>query len=387
MIRSSATELQAPPSLTATSFEPNSKLKRVLHIVNGEHFAGAERVQDLLALNLPQHGYEAGFVCIKAKEFVHQRKNISDLCAIDFRFPFSRSAVNKIASIAQSEGYSAIHSHTMRSSWAAIEVGRVTGLPTVHTMHDMFFANNSPIHRWLLNRFTISRLRQADVVTTVSPQTQRLAERLRLGKTRTMILNGVPDAEVGFTRSRPEQEWTIGTVGLLRPGKGIEVLLKALAHLRGSVPAARLIVVGSFGDPGYENEIRGLVDSLSLSDDVKFVGFQSDVASFLRAFDLFVMPSTAPEGLPMVLLEAMAHGLPTIGSAVPGVEDVLSSGGGGTLFPAGDEKALAERLEDFTQGREDYLEMSQTATSRHRKEFSVSRMAQEFAAVYDGLGN
>ena len=84
----------------------------------------------------------------------------------------------------------------------------------------------------------------------------------------------------------------------------------------------------------------------------------------------------------MVLLEAMAHGLPTIGSQVAGVGDVLQSGTDGLLFPAGDDKALADAVEEFVSGRANWKKMSTAARDRHDAEFSAKRMASEFAEVY-----
>ena len=128
-----------------------------------------------------------------------------------------------------------------------------------------------------------------------------------------------------------------------------------------------------------------LVDELGVGELIEFAGFSSDVPSHLKRFDLFVMPSVGPEGLPMVLLEAMAHGLPTIGSAVAGVGDVIQPNVEGILFSAGDDDALAEAVEQFTSGRADWDAMCAAAKQRHDCEFSARRMASEFAEIYRGV--
>ncbi len=87
----------------------------------------------------------------------------------------------------------------------------------------------------------------------------------------------------------------------------------------------------------------------------------------------------------MVLLESMAHSLPTIGSAVAGVRDVVRPGVDGLLFPPGDDAALADAVESFVSGEVDWSSMASAARERHADEFSAQRMASEFAEVYRAL--
>ncbi len=356
---------------------------RVLHVVNGEYYAGAERVQDLLALHLPEFGCEVGFACVKADQFPSKRQcSEAPLAKTSMSHPWNRQGVRDIVDLVNDGNYDLIHSHTPRSAWAAVRAAQLVDCPIVHTMHDVSLGQKCNAARKTLNRFTISRLRNVDVVTTVSPVSQSLAERLRLGKRSQMILNGVPAARSDFQRTRPSDTWTLGTVGLIRPCKGIEVLIRAIATLRSRQCPARASVVGTFYTPEYEREVMALVDELGVGDLIDFVGFSSDVPSHLEKFDLFVMPSVGPEGLPMVLLEAMAHSLPTIGSAVAGVGDVVVSGEEGFLFPAGDDEKLANAVQQFTSGQANWKAMSEKAKVRHENEFSARRMASEFVEIY-----
>ena len=356
---------------------------RVLHIVNGEYYAGAERVQDLLALHLPEFECESGFVCVKADQFPTKRMcQRVPLSSVTFNHPLQRQAVNKIGDVFSKGKYDLLHSHTPRSAWAALAASDMVGCPIVHTMHDVSLRQHSSPARWLFNKYTIARLQKADVVTTVSPESHRLADQFGLGRKRRMILNGVPSARTDFRRKPPGEYWTIGTVGLIRPCKGIEVLIRALAELRSRHCNVRAVAVGTFYQDDYEREVMSLVDELDVNDLIDFVGFSSDVPGHLENFDLFAMPSVGPEGLPMVLIEAMAHGLPAIGSDVPGVGDIVRSGEDGLLFPPGDHRALADGIARFVDGELDWHSISQSVQTRHASEFSAQRMAGEFAEVY-----
>jgi glycosyltransferase involved in cell wall biosynthesis len=374
-------------SLNATTFTTPivvpPKTLRVLQVVNGQHYAGAGRVQDLLALHLPQYACQSDFVCVKPDVFPAKRQSQqTTLHEIPLRHPWSKSAIARIARIASEGDYDVLHSHTPRSSWAALSAGQLTGIPVVHTMHDVFFSLGGSLAKRLQNRYSIGRLQNADFVTTVSPESMLLATKLGLGKSRRMILNGVPVASPPVNRQRPTKLWTLGIVGLIRPCKGIEVLIRAISELHDRGRDIKLIVVGTFHDDEYEQEVLQLVHSLGVAHLIDFVGFTTDVPTQLRRMDLFVMPSIGPEGLPMVLLEAMAHGLPAIGSDVRGVGDVICHQQDGLIFPNGDHQKLADAVDTFIHGETDYVEMSQTVQARHAADFSASRMAGEFAKVY-----
>ncbi len=380
------TDLAVPPVAAA-----KTSRVRVLHVINGEYYAGAERVQDLLAQHLPETGCDVGFACVKADQFPLQRKcQDVPLRRTPLRHPWSSGAVGDIVQLIRQHKYDIVHSHTPRSVWAAARAAKIVGCPLVHTMHDVSLGQQVGLARKALNAYTIARLRSVDFVTTVSQSTHSLAQQLKLGKRRQLILNGVPAARPGFKRTQPGDSgefsrWNLGTVGLIRPCKGIEVLIRAVARLRRRGCPAAATIVGTFYTEQYQREIMELVQQLGVGDLIDFVGFSNDVPTQLETFDLFVMPSVGPEGLPMVLLESMAHSLPTIGSAVAGVGDVVRPGVDGLLFPPGDAEALADAVESFISGDVDWLSISQAAYDRHANEFSVQRMASEFAKVYREL--
>lgn len=370
------------PTIDLPSADASFRLLKVLHVVNGEYYAGAERVQDLLALNLPELGCLPGFVCVKPGRFAEARrsKNVP-LVSIPLGHPWDKRAIEAIAELVRSEGYDLLHAHTPRSAWAALSAGRIAGRPVVYTLHDLLLDQAETPARRLFNRYTIRRLRQAAFVMAVSPEGYRLAERLRLGKSRGLVLNGVPAAGSLVDRPAPS-EWTLGTVSLIRPCKGIEVLIRATARLRDRGRKVKTVIVGPFHTPEYEREIRDLIDSLRVAEAIELAGFSDDVPAHLRTFDLFILPSVGPEGMPMVMLEAMAHGVPVVGSDVPGIGDVLRDGIEGRVVRAGSDRALADGIEDFLLGRCDWQQARHAVLRRHREAFSDKRMARETAGVY-----
>jgi len=386
MLPCNLSNTSASDFVATTLAEPKTQKRiKVLHVVNGEYYAGAEKVQDLLALHSRQFGIDSGFACVRGNQFPLKREcQNAPLETHNLAHPWHFNSIKSIVKMVETGDYDLLHAHTPRSGWAALSAGKLSGRPVAYTVHDMFLGQKSGVLRTAFNRYSIRRLQHADFVTTVSPETTQLAEQLGLGKSRRMILNGVPAAP-NFNRQPPGKTWTLGSVGLIRPCKGIEVLIESIAILKKRNCPIRATIVGTFYTESYQQEIMQLVAKNGLTADIEFPGFTTDVPAHLKNFDLFAMPSVEPEGLPMVLLEAMAHGLPMIGSDVPGVRDAITHDSDGYIFPNKNPEALANTVQNFITGKINWLRLSKNAKSRHHEQFSAERMAQEFSEVYHNL--
>jgi glycosyltransferase involved in cell wall biosynthesis len=196
------------------------------------------------------------------------------------------------------------------------------------------------------------------------------------------VPNGVPSVPAAFDRSAPAGTWTLGTVALFRPRKGAEVLLESLAALRSCGVDVRLRAVGGFETLAYETAILGLADRLGLRGAIDWVGFTRNVDAELAKIDLFVLPSLFGEGLPMVVLEAMAAGLPVVATRVEGVPEAVVHRETGLLVDPESVSQLASAIRQFTSGEVDYAAMSRNGRERHTALFSDVAMARKVASVY-----
>ncbi|HHK41670.1 MAG TPA: glycosyltransferase family 1 protein [Planctomycetaceae bacterium] len=367
---------------------PTTATRRVLHVINGEHYAGAERVQDLLAEHLKPLNIETHFVCVKHDTFEARRHwKDAPLTSIPVRSPWPRSAIRQLADRLRREAFDLVHAHTPRSLWLAAPAADRARLPLVYTLHDVSL--NEPVS-WLRRRLrnrTLRLLRRADAVIAVSPAALEVAESLELGVTRILVPNGVPRRE--RAKEYPGSPPVFGTVGLLRPRKGIETLVEAAGYLRAQGADFRLRIVGPWENPEYARLIQREVARAGIEEYTEFPGFVSDVDRALGEFDWFVMPSVLAEGTPMVVLEAMAAGIPVIGSRVPGVVELIRSGVDGYLVPPGDARQLADQMATACQiaaaKTRKWSDMSEQAWRRQRALYSAEVMAERTAACYQRL--
>ena len=371
---------QSPPP----SLGPLRSAVRVLHLINGQHFSGAERVQDLLALRLPEFGFEVGFACLKPERFPRMRRSqTSELITAGMRHRLDWSCARRLADHVRKQDYRILHAHTPRTLVVARLVARRTGLPLVYHVHspagrDSTHGLKNRINQWVETRC----LPSADRLICVSQSIARHMRSLGIEPDKIDVVpNGVPASD--HQRSAPlGNHWTVGTVALIRPRKGIEVLLDAVAQLKKLGTSVSLLAVGPFETVRYEAEIMDRVERLGIGSQITWTGFCTDVESKLHQMDLFVLPSLFGEGLPMVVLEAMAVGLPVIASRVEGTPEAVRDGVDGLICEPGDPADLADKIRSLIERRYQWHSLGQSARQRQRALFSDASMARGVAVVY-----
>lgn len=357
----------------------------VLHVINGEHFAGAERVQDLLALRLPDFGFHLGFACVKPDRFPAARRSLdAPLYRTAMRSRIDVRPAWTLAKILRSEGYRILHAHTPRTAMLGRLAAVLAGVPLVYHVHSP--TSRDTTARWtnrlngLVERWSIAK---ASRMIVVSESLRRHMETEGFDPSRlTVVHNGVPRVEPVPVRARPAGTWTLGTVALFRPRKGTETLIDALALLRQQGLPVRLRAVGPFETPEYEALLKARVAARGLEEHVVWVGFSEHVNAELASMDLFALPSLFGEGLPMVVLEAMAAGVPVVATDVEGLPEAIEDGRDGLLVPPGDPGALAGAIARVVRGDVDWWELRAQALLRQAGEFSDRSMAAGVAAVY-----
>lgn len=259
-------------------------------------------------------------------------------------------------------------------SWAAVGAAREMDIPIAGTFHANY--PKGCIHYSLFEPVLTPYFRSLDAAIAVSPTAVRTVARYFPGEYR-IVPNGVDVGRFhpsGSARN-PHQ---ILFVGRSVTRKGLPVLLAALPAVLKRVPEARLVVVGG----GYENirvpkallssvEFRGTVDEASL-------------VSNMQGSSVLCAPSTGGESFGIVLIEAMAAGLPVVASDIPGYGAVVNSGENGLLVPPGDPGALSRALVDMLTDparRAAFAEAGQEFALR----YDWSRIAAVLEGVYTSL--
>lgn len=359
--------------------------ERVLHVINGEFYAGGERVQDLLALRLPELGYEVGFACLKDGIFAEKRKAKDvALHSIPMGSKLDVGLAFRLADLARRDGYRLIHTHTRRAALVGQMASLLVGIPMIHHLHSPSDQDTEEgwrnVRNSMVEKFSLLRAR---VIIPVSKSLEKyLLERGYTEQRIRAVLNGVPIQDKSRRSLTPGNPFVVGTVALFRPRKGIEVLLKAIAQLRQAGHDVRLHAVGPFETVEYQGSVLHLVSELGLDEQVHWTGFTGNVAAEFQNMHVFVLPSLFGEGMPMVVLEAMAAGLPVVSTKVEGIPEVIRDGQDGLLVGPGSAEELANALRRLVVGDANAELMGDSGWHRQRDEFSDLAMAKGVAEIY-----
>lgn len=187
--------------------------------------------------------------------------------------------------------------------------------------------------------------------------------------------------------SLPQESLIIGVLGRIDPKKGQDLVIKGVHRLNEQHHIdCHLLLVGDAtineGD-SYSRELGQLIDQLQLKNRVHLFAYQPDVMQFFRAINIFAMPSHG-ETFGMVTLEAMAAGVPVVGTGRDGTKEILRDGAFGYLFPLNDVDAFCKQVIEVLTNKQ-LPEMLQAAMKEIERTYGYGQMCDQIGALIRSL--
>ncbi len=297
-----------------------------------------------------------------------------------------------LARALRAEAWDLLHAHwVVPNGLIAAPFARRVKLAVGLHGSDVFLAERALVRNWVARV-----LRRTSVLTSCSPELARRVEALGFDTARTRVIPyGVdvdlfrPDAasrtpwreQLGIPQGAP---MALG-VGRMATKKGFHLLVGALADLLARAPDLHVVLAGG-GD--RLEELRGA--AAEWPDRVHFPGpvLHDALPDLYRAADFFVLPAVHDasgnvDGLPNVVLEAMASGLPVVASAISGIPLAVTDGETGRLFPEGDVAALVEGMVALTVSPDSRREMGAAARRKAVRDLTWDAVAARYRQAYD----
>lgn len=290
-----------------------------------------------------------------------------------------------------------VHAHKPKDNFLSAVACKVAGVPyLVRTLHGSWEPFSGVDHFKIkayeyIDRFTNKYL--VHVLIAVTQKIHFLLTQDYLSKKKAKVIcihNGI-DIEA-LMRGRKgrnirkeldfsEKTVLVGIVGRLTPIKGHVHLLKAISVLVGKGNDVHLIVVG---DGPLRSQLECLAVEFKIQKNVTFVGHQSDISDFIEAMDILALPSLN-EGIPMVLLEALAMCRPVVASRTGGIPEVIENGKTGLLIEPGNFLAIAEAIDSLIRQKGQADQLGRAGRMRVSQSFTASLMAEKTADLYRRL--
>ncbi len=359
---------------------------RILHVVANRWWTGSADPALDLARTLRARGHAVWFACARGDILeTHVRdagvELIQSVSLERTARPWRLGAqLSGLGHVLRELSIDIVHAHQTHDHWLAAVARRGTAARLVRTVHHRRAAHGGPAARWLFGR--------TDAVIAVS---EGIAGRLRATGTRDARVAVVPGA-VNVERFTPRADGrsvrselglgeapAAGCVARMVPGRGHDVLLRAMARLRERVPEARLVLVGR-GE--HRPALEALVGQLGLGSTVAFAGYRgADLPETLAALDCAVLLATGSEESCRAVLEAMAVGRPVVAAPVGAVPEIVVDGDTGWLVEPAPEP-VAACLEGVLRDRRRARQMGEAGRRRVEALFTPSRRAALVEAVY-----
>ena len=299
---------------------------------------------------------------------------------------FRPGTLAALVRLVRRRGVRLIHSHGKGAGLYGRLVARVLGVPAVHTLHGLHFERYGTVARaaYLTLERRLSRWTRVIVNVSRAQEAEGLALGLfERGQSR-VVVNGVDVARLAATAAEradargalglPASAAVVGTAARFDPVKRLDLLLRAAARVSDST--LRVVVIGR-GDE--ERRLRQLAASLGLGPRAVFPGEIVDAARYFPAFDVYAATS-AKEGMPLAVLEAMALGVPVLASDVPAHRELLGAASPGLVGAT--PEAFAAALSGLLADRQMRAALGAEQRTRARSEFDVRQMLTTVEGIY-----
>lgn len=359
---------------------------RIVHLHSTLGVYGAERWTLALLKHLDQGEFEQIVVTIGTKpgaDSFYQMVTAEGFEAFHISVPgkLNPRAILDLRRLVVQEKVDILHTHGFKADVLGFLASRGLPLGLVSTIHGWSADESLRIRAYE----AIGRqfLKHFDRIYPLSPALLEQLERsnFNLRKLR-LILNAVDltPFEFNFNTRHIGDPFSMLFVGRLCRPKGIFELIHAFAEAKFETPTQLSIV----GDGPDRAELEQLCRSLMLSEKVKFIGTAPSIGPFLKTSNVLVLPSHS-EGIPRVVMEAFAAGVPVVGTAIPGIKQLVKDEITGLLVPVRDPKALALALERLANDPHLGRDMALRARQVVIEKYSAHRMANDFGKEYRQL--
>jgi glycosyltransferase involved in cell wall biosynthesis len=186
-----------------------------------------------------------------------------------------------------------------------------------------------------------------------------------------------PRASLGL----PDDAFVVGCTAMMRPVKGVDILIQAVSSLLQELPKLHLLLIGGIKDPVIEELLSRFPDK----DRLHLTGYRKDATQLATLCDVTVMASKTREGFPKSVIEAMAQGVPAIVTNVGGMPELVGHGNAGVVVSPSNVSELAEAIRMLSNDRQRTRELGRLGQDRIREVFNVTTTIEKMHGIFSEL--
>ena len=379
-------------------------MKRILYLHAGAEMYGADKVLLELIKGLDSKEFEAHVILPNDGVLVEALRQVgAQVSVLDYpilrRKYFNPKGIleylksyrrysQKIAQYVRGNGIDLVHNNTT-AVLEGVYLKRKVKLPLIWHVHEIIVKPKaiSDFINFLMGRY-------ADKIVTVSQAVASHVNQSPFIKEDQVqvIYNGVDNAvyhpmQASTVRERfaiPEESLVIGMVGRVNAWKGQGDFLEAVTPILEQNPNSIAFLAGSAfsGEEWRVEELESTIAKSSVASQIKRVDYYEHTTELYNMFDIFVLPSTNPDPLPTVVLEAMACGKPVVGYRHGGVCEMVDEGTNGLLATPNQPAELSKAIQELADNTEKREQFGKASVQRQKELFSLQSYIRNFSELY-----
>ena len=373
------------------------KNKKIIHICNSLVYGGGEEHVRTILVYLKQRGVPVCAAVPEGTELYNiLKKSEIEVFPLFIGNKYDIKSILKLCKLLKKNSIDLIHTHNRREDLMGAICAKLINITAVTTIHDRINMDqngnkvvsfgSSVYHFILRNCFdaliTVSKATYDDILSYAKVKKDKVYH----------VINGldlkrvVPSMDKDSMKEKIGLDKTkkiIGFVARIRNSsfgkKGILYLIDAAVEVVKHYPDVQFVVSGE--DDEAAEILKKICKEKKISDYFVFLGYRKNIIDIMQCFDMLICPSLF-EGLPRVVLESMALGVPVIGSNVDGIPEVIDDGKCGYLVPPKDVSALADRILSLLKDEKKLSEFGKNSVTKIKTEFKAEISAEKTEQIY-----
>lgn len=364
----------------------------ILHLRDSPWVDGPGRtiLESAARINTEKYGYIIGAFCKRnstENPFMHTAVDRGlQVSRINESHGFDGTVLVQVKRLMEMERIDIVHAHEVRSDIIGLIAGKLSGVPVMTTLHG-WIENN--LKGRLFTRLDKGVLRFFDHVIVVSDKMKGQALDCGVRQDKVTVLHNAlvlenyrrnaEDRSVRRELGVADQTLLVGNIGRLSPEKGQADFIRAARIVLERHQDARFLLVGTGDD---KPQLEALVQSIGLNGKVVFLGYRQDMVPIYNSLDL-VVQSSFTEGMPNVVLEALAMEVPVIATNVGGTAEAIIHDDTGVLVKPGSPEEIAGLILKYVNKKNGFKRMAERGKIFVSMKFCINERTRKLSELYD----
>lgn len=360
---------------------------RVLHIISGDLWAGAESMAYHLIGGLKNHQeIEISTILFNEGKLAGKIRELGvPVNIINENELNSVNIVKRIVNVLKISSTNIIHSHGLKENVLAYIStmffdNHIALINTQHGMPELIDRNMKFLKRYLLSKYNIHLMRGKNkhIIAVSTDMRNNLILLEKVPSNRISVIHNGTETDCHVRHDKIKQLFVIGSAGRFFPVKDYRLMVEIAMEINKINSKIRFELAG---DGPERALIHGLIRRYHLEEKFILRGYMDNMTDFYSGIDLYINTSRH-EGLPMSVLEAMAHGIPVVVPNIGGMGEIITNGVEGYILNNRDPKLFSEKCLEIINNKPMYDRMASNSRERVVTNFTYKKMAEKYYDIY-----